>query len=209
VLVDTGEIHYQSWLAVLANYGIEYDRETWQRTFGMNNDGTLLVLTGGKLPPEVAAEIVARKEQLFREAVRDVAEPLPGVVAWLTRLNKRGYRQGIASSAPQANIDVLIERLGIADRFDVIVSGAEMPPKPDPAVFLTVAAQIDVPPRRCVVVEDAQAGVEAARRAGMRCIAVTTTNPAEALQTADVIVDRLDELPDDVFEWLLGGMGDS
>jgi HAD superfamily hydrolase (TIGR01509 family) len=203
VLVDTGEIHYQSWLAILVDYGIEYDRPTWERTFGMNNDGTLRELTGGKLAPEVAVEIIERKEQLFRERVRGLAEPLPGVVAWLSRLKEHGYRQGIASSAPQANIDVLIGRLGISSYFDVIVSGAEMPPKPDPAVFFRVAEQIGVLPERCVVVEDSRAGVEAARRGGMHCIAVTTTNPPEALQTADVIVDRLDELPSDVFERLL------
>ncbi len=203
VLVDTGEAHYQSWLAVLPDYGIAYDRQAFERTFGMNNAGTLRALTGRELPPAMVAEISERKEQWFREAVRGRAVPLPGVLAWLARLKQGGYRQGIASSAPQANIDVLVGELGIAAYFDAIISGAQMPPKPDPAVFFAVAARIQVPPERCVVVEDARAGVEAARRARMRCIAVTTTNPAQALLSADVIVNRLDELPDDVFERLL------
>jgi beta-phosphoglucomutase len=203
VLVDTGEFHYQSWLAVLPDYGIAYDRKAFERTFGMNNAGTVRALTGRELPRDVVAEISQRKEQWFRNAVRGHAAPLPGVLAWLARLKEHGYRQGIASSAPQANIDVLVGELGIAGYFDVILSGADMPPKPDPAVFLAVAAQIGVSPQRCVVVEDSRAGVEAARRGGMRCIAVTTTNPAQALQSADVIVDRLDQLPDDVFERLL------
>jgi beta-phosphoglucomutase len=203
VLVDTGEFHFQSWLAVLPDYGIPYDREAFERTFGMNNAGTLRALTGRELPPEVVAEIAARKEQTYRASLRGRVTALPGAQAWLARLKERGYRQGIASSTPQANIDVVVSELGIAGYFDVILSGSDMPPKPDPAVFLAVAAQIEVPPQRCVVVEDSRAGVEAARRGGMRCIAVTTTNPAEALRTADVIVDRLDELPDDAFERLL------
>ena len=204
VLVDTGEFHFQSWLAVLPEYGIAYDRDAFERTFGMNNPGTLRALTGRELPAEVVEEISRRKELTYRASLRGRAKALPGAKAWLARLKERGYRQGIASSTPQANIDVVVSELDIAGYLDVIVSGAEMAPKPDPEVFLTVAAQLGVPPHRCVVVEDSRAGVEAARRGGMRCIAVTTTNPPEALQTADVIVDRLDELPDDAFERLLG-----
>ncbi len=78
-----------------------------------------------------------------------------------------------------------------------------MPGKPEPDVFLTAAAEIDVAPARCVVVEDAIPGVEGAKRAGMKCIAVTTTNPAEALSNADIIVNSLTELPEGIFEQLL------
>ena len=110
---------------------------------------------------------------------------------------------GIASSAPPANIDALIDELEIRPYFDVLVSGVDMPGKPDPALFLEVARRIDVPPTRCVVVEDAIAGVEAAKRAGMSCIAVTTTNPEEVLRAADVVVCRLDALPATAFDHLL------
>jgi beta-phosphoglucomutase-like phosphatase (HAD superfamily) len=102
-----------------------------------------------------------------------------------------------------ANIDVLIDDLGLRSFFDAIVSGVDMPGKPEPVLFLTVAERLDVSPELCVVVEDAVAGVQAAKRAGMRCIAVTTTNDAEALIAADFIVDRLDDLPAHMFERLL------
>jgi beta-phosphoglucomutase-like phosphatase (HAD superfamily) len=109
----------------------------------------------------------------------------------------------VASSAPPANIDALVGELGLATNFDVIVSGSELPGKPEPQLFLKVAHLLDVPAERCVVVEDAVAGVEAARRAGMRCIAVTTTNPAQALQAADLVVDSLVDLEGDAFQELL------
>jgi beta-phosphoglucomutase-like phosphatase (HAD superfamily) len=83
------------------------------------------------------------------------------------------------------------------------VSGMDMPGKPEPVLFLAVAERLGVSPESCVVVEDALAGVEAAKRAGMQCIAVTTTNDAEALSAADIVVDRLDALPEYVFERLL------
>jgi beta-phosphoglucomutase len=123
-------------------------------------------------------EISDRKETWFREAVRGHAEPLPGVRDWLERLQNDGVRQGIASSAPLANIDTLVDELGIRDYFDVLVSGVDLPGKPEPALFLKVACLLDMPPACCIVVEDAVAGVEGAKRAGMKCIAVTTTNPS-------------------------------
>jgi beta-phosphoglucomutase family hydrolase len=203
VLADTGEFHFQAWSQALPEFGIPFTRELFTATFGMNNAGILAVLLGQTPAPELLAEISDRKEQLFRQAVRGRVQPLPGVLAWLERLKAAGIRQAIASSAPPANIDALVDELGLCDYFDAIVSGFDLPGKPDPTLFLKVARLIGVPPERCVVVEDAVAGVEAARRAGMKCIAVTTTNPTQALKGADVIVERLDALPPDTFERLL------
>lgn len=202
VLVDTGEFHFQAWREILTEYGIVFTCELHRETFGMGNASILSQLLGEQLTPKLLSEIADRKEQQFRTAVRGHAEPLPGVHAWLERLQDDGARQGIASSAPMANIDTLIDELGLRGYFDVIVSGEDMPGKPEPAIFLKVARLLDVPPEDCVVVEDAVAGVEAAKRAGMKCIAVTTTNPAEALSAADIVVDRLDALPIDAFRRL-------
>jgi len=203
VLVDTGEFHYKAWSEVLAEHGIRYTRESHRKTFGMNNAGILSHLLGKQLTPELLSGIGDIKEARFRAAVRGHAKPLPGVRMWLERLQRTGFRQGIASSTPMANIDVLIDELGLRGFFDAIVSGVDMPGKPEPTLFLTVAERLGVSPESCVVVEDAVAGVEAARQAGMLCIAVTSTNDADALSVADVIVDRLDALPEDVFERLL------
>jgi HAD superfamily hydrolase (TIGR01509 family) len=203
VLVDTGEAHFQSWVDVLSEYDIAFSREFFRDTFGMNNAGVLSTLLGEKLTPELLAEIADRKEYLFREAVRGYAEPMPGVVSWLELLKEAGFRQGIASSAPAANIDTLVDELGLRAHFEAIVSGSDLPGKPDPSLFLKVAGMLGVPPERCVVVEDAVAGVEAAKRAGMKCIAVTTTSLASALRAADIVVERLDDLPADTFQRLL------
>jgi len=207
VLVDTGEFHYQSWIDVLPDYGLEFSREFFRQTFGMNNRGILSLLLGGKLTPKLLAEISQRKEQSFREAVRGHVQPLPGVVDWLERLRAQGFRQAVASSAPPANIDTLVDELGLRDYFDALVSGVDLPGKPEPALFLKVARLLDVPPEYCIVVEDAVAGVEAAKRAGMKCVAVTTTNPAEALTAADVVVERLDALAADAFQRLVAEAG--
>ena len=204
VLVDSGEFHFRAWSQALSERDIAFSRDFFQSTFGMNNTGVLTTLLGYTPTPELVAEIGDHKELLFRQAIRGRVQPLPGVRAWLEKLDAAGARQAIASSAPPANIDALVDMLDMRRYFDAIVSAAALPGKPDPAVFLQAARDIGVPPERCVVVEDAIAGVEAARRAGMRCVAVTTTNPASALGDADVVVERLDELAGDVFGRLLG-----
>jgi HAD superfamily hydrolase (TIGR01509 family) len=205
VLVDTGGAHYQSWVDVLSEYDIPFSHKFFRETFGMNNAGILSILLGDKLTLDLLAEIADRKEYLFREAVRGTVEPMPGVVPWLERLKEAGFLQGIASSAPVANIDTLVDELGLRPCFKAIVSGVDLPGKPEPVLFLKVAGMLKVPPDHCVVVEDAVAGVEAAKRAGMSCIAVTTTSPASALGAADIVVDRLDDLPVDTFQKLLSG----
>ena len=179
----------------------------------MNNTGIISILVEGEPDPEFVNQLGGRKEFLFREMVKGQVQPLPGVRMWLERLQAENLgendntayvvRSAIASSAPPANIEVLISEMGLKPYFYALVSGADMPGKPDPGVFIEAARQIEMPPEKCVVVEDAVAGVEGAKRAGMKCVAVTTTNPAKALQTADIIVDRLDELAEDAFRKLV------
>ena len=199
VLVSTGEFHFQAWTKTLSARAIPFSYEQFRTTFGMNNTGILQTLLGEKVDPALLAEISEDKEENFRRAIQGKVQPLPGVLEWLKRLQDWGVRQAIASSAPSANIAVLMDELGMRAFFDAVASGAALPGKPDPAVFLLAARQIGVSPERCVVVEDAVAGVTAAKRGGMRCIAVTTTNPAHELQDADIVVERLDALPEDQF----------
>lgn len=205
VLVDTGEAHYQTWAKTLAEIGIPFSREQFRLSFGMNNAGLLTSLSGidsrlGKpLTEDFITEISELKERLFRQEMRGKVQLFPGAREWLERLSQQGCRQAIASSAPQENVDALVDGLGIRAFFQALLSAGKMPGKPDPAVFLLAAEVLGAAPQRCVVVEDAVSGVEAARRAGMKCLAVTNTNPAEALAGADVIVNSLLELPEEAF----------
>jgi len=204
VLVDTGELHYISWKQTLDAAGIPFDRDIFRRTFGMNNAGILEVLLGERPDQDLVRKISDQKERIFRDSVPGNVKPLPGVIPWLIRLHQAGAKMAVASSAPYANVEVLVKELQIAPYFQALVSGAELPGKPDPATFLEAARQIDVETSRCVVVEDSIAGVQGAINAGMRCIAVTTTNPREALTKADLIVDSLEDLPEGTFHRLVG-----
>lgn len=204
VIADTGAAHFAAWRQVMAELGRPFDEADFGRIFGIVNPDAVRLLLGETVSSYEIARISERKETLFREAVQVHVSLLPGVKTWLERLRQQGYRQAIASSAPRANIEVLLRVLNIGPYFQATVSADDVTKgKPDPAIFIKAAAALGVSPARCVVVEDAVAGVQAARRAGMVCLAVATTQPAERLSDADLVVKRLTELADDAFERLL------
>ncbi len=205
VLADTAEAHFRSWVTALAQWEIPLDRTTFDRVFGMNNRDTLTTLLGRPPePPEVLA-ISGRKEYLFRLEAQRTARPMPGALRVLGELEEAGWLQAVASSAPQANIDLLVDKLGIRHRFGAVVSGAELPAgKPDPTLFSMAVRRLGVTPESSVVVEDSPAGVEAARRAGIKCVAVATTRPRAALAEANLVLDDLTEATAEMFSGLLG-----
>lgn len=202
VLADTAEQHFESWLAVAPRWGVQITRADFRATFGRPNHEGIPILFHRPVPPDELKEIDRLKEQAFREIVRRSLEPLPGVVELVRALDGRGFRLAVGSSGPRENIELILEALGIARHFGAVVSGWDVSRgKPDPEVFLKAAARIGVEPACCVVIEDVPAGVQAARSAGMKCIAVTTTRPAHELQSADRVVESLaDVSPEAVLE---------
>jgi HAD superfamily hydrolase (TIGR01509 family) len=181
--------------------GVELTYEQFLASFGQRNDRIL----GAWLGPDADAARVRRIGDAKEAEYRRLAEvhglqPLPGAREWLAALRAAGWKQAIASSAPGANVDVMLEVLGLTTYLDAIVAAEDVTiGKPDPQVFLRAAEKLAVPPSRCVVVEDAAAGVEGARRAGMKCIGVVKNGPLNA----DVTVASLADLSSDAFEQLL------
>jgi beta-phosphoglucomutase len=203
VLTDSGDAHYQAWVQIFKPLGIAFSREDFRLIFGMNNAATLSRYFDPLKDAHTIHEIDLRKEVLFRELAHGHLELFPGVLDWLTYFKSRGIPQAVASSAPSANVEVMIDELGIRGFFEALVSGAAIPGKPNPDVFLLAAHTVGVAPANCLVVEDAIAGVEAACRAGMKSVAVLTTSPAEALSKASLILNRLDELSPDRLDAVL------
>jgi beta-phosphoglucomutase len=202
VLVDTGKVHYQSWEKVLKPYDIPYSWDVFAGTFGMTNKAIITNLFDNP-SADFIQEMDEEKEQLFRENVPGNVLEIPGARQWLERFQSWGYPQAVCSSAPPANIETLLNEIGIQPYFQAIVSASKMASKPDPAVFLTAAEMLGVPPSQCVVIEDATAGIEGARRAGMKCVALTTTSSAEYLQGADLVIGDLNDLDEDQFVRLI------
>ncbi|HID06362.1 MAG TPA: HAD family phosphatase [Armatimonadetes bacterium] len=205
VLVDSSEFHYKAWQIWSAEQGVTMSYEFFRETFGMINEKIIPQLIPRPLSREEIQELSERKEALFRQVARGKLEPLPGAVELVRGLQHAGYRLAIGSSTPRKNIDVVLESIGLADAFPVRIAAEDVKHgKPDPEVFFKAAQAIGVPPRRCVVIEDAVAGVDAAKRAGMKAIAITITHPRERLMHADIVVDSLTEVTVNMVEQLLG-----
>ena len=144
VLVDTADAHYQSWLDVLAPYGINFDRDIFNTTFGMNNQSIIYKLFGKDIPDEEFARISDEKELAFRTAIKGKVTLLPGVRDWLDCFYANHIPQAVASSAPMENIDAVLDETGIRSYFQAIISAFGMPGKPDPWVFLEAGKRLGV-----------------------------------------------------------------
>jgi beta-phosphoglucomutase len=201
-LVDSQELHWIAWRDTIANEGIVITHDQFLATFGQRNDSIIPAWLGSAATAERIEQIGQAKEELYRKLVHQVGITLePGVAGWLHRLQKDGWQQAVASAAPRANIDAVLAALSLKDLFQGIISAEDVHRgKPDPEVYLLAASGLGVPAERCIVVEDAGAGIEGARRAGMRSIGIS--NNAKNLR-ADVVVDSLALLEVDAFDRLL------
>jgi beta-phosphoglucomutase family hydrolase len=201
-LVDSSDHHWSSWRDTLTAEGVDFTYEMFLSDFGKRNDDILRIRLGEEAPPESIARVADAKETLYRSLVREQGVVvLPGVPEWLERLSAGGWRQALATSAPPANVEAIFEVTGMGRYFQAVVSSEQVARgKPHPDDFLAAAERVGVHASRCVVVEDAPSGVEAARRAEMRSVGVLTTH--DALE-ADLVVASLADLPDDALDRLL------
>ncbi len=191
VLVDTAPFHFQAWRALFASQGKDLSQEEFRRTFGLRNDDILRMVLG-EMPPERARVLANRKEELFRAAIEDKIAPLPGAVDLVRRLRAAGIRQAVVSSAPGLNVETVLKAIALADAFDALICEEDVQRgKPDPQGYLLAAERLAAPATGCVVIEDAPGGVEAAKRAGMRCIALAAGRRREELAAADLVVESL------------------
>ena len=197
--MDSQAYHWRSWQDALAAEGVWVTEERFRASFGQRNDLILREWLGPDATPDRIARVGEAKEADYRRLVASGGlTPLPGAAEWLRRLDAAGWRQAIASSAPRENVEVVLRVLRLDGVFGARVAAEDVRHgKPAPDVFLAAAARLGVAPARCVVVEDAEAGVEAARRAGMRSIGVG------GVRSGDLVVRSLPDLPPDAFDRLV------
>jgi beta-phosphoglucomutase len=195
VLVDSYAPHFQSWQRMFREVDVEFTDEQFRATFGRTNRDIFAELYPGQMSEQRSRELGDRKEEFYREIVRENFVPLPGGVELIDALLAAGFKLAVGSSGPPENVALTLEKLGRAEKIQARVTGADVTHgKPNPQVFQLAASRLGVPPHRCAVIEDAVPGIEAANRAGMTSIAVTTTTTRENLSHAKLVVDSLTEL---------------
>ena len=195
VISDSYSFHFAAWQETFAKRGIKFTKEDFTRLFGTRNDFIIGTIMGRKLPERDVKIIVKEKEETFRQKATGNIKPFPGAVRLLSDLKKGNFKLGLTSSAPKENIDLALSELNLTEMFDCVVFGQEVSEsKPSPQIYLLAAKKLEAAPNDCVVIEDSPLGVEAAKTAGMKCLAVTNTHPPQELRGADRVVESLENV---------------
>lgn len=209
VLVDSAEAHYRSWLALAAEIGKSVSRERFAETFGRTNRDIIPLLLG-PVSEDRCEALSRRKEVLYRESIRAAPPIAAGAPALLRELNRAGFRLAVGSSGPKENVELIVNALQAESLFSALVTAEDVTRgKPAPDVFLAAASRLGLAPGRCVVIEDAPAGIAAARAAGAISVALLSTHRADDFPATGSptgphrFVQRLDEISPDLLRDLL------
>jgi beta-phosphoglucomutase len=189
-IVDNMGYHSQSWVRFFANRGRAIDEDAFfKATAGRQNHEIMREYLGAHLSDEETAALGHEKEAVYRELYAPHLAPLPGFEPLVEQARAQGGKLAVATAAPRENVAFTLDGLDLRARFDAVVGAYEVKRgKPHPDVFLAASERVGVPPERCIVFEDAPLGVEAARRAGMRAVVLTTTMPAAQFADFDNVI---------------------
>lgn len=205
VITDTAEFHFLAWKRLAEEIGVPFTREDNERLRGVPRRESLLrLLKGRTFPEEQMIEMMARKNRYYQQMLPSLtpADLLPGVAALLDQLDAAGVPYAIASASHNAR--TALERLGILDRLSALADGTSVTlQKPMPDLFRCAAAMLNQPPQDCLVVEDAEAGIEAGLRAGMRCLALGPAQRFADLERRYGPLTRWDDLQGGTLDDLL------
>jgi len=190
VIVDTAVFHYQAWKKLANSMGFDLTETQNERLKGISRLESLdILLEIGKtdaISDEEKQQLATSKNEWYRENILKMTpkDILPGVKNFLQELKKAHYKIAIGSSSKNAG--TILERIGLENYFDAVVDGTKISrSKPDPEVFLKGAQELNIPPEQCLVFEDAESGIEAAKNAGMKTIGV---GKPENLPKADKVI---------------------
>jgi beta-phosphoglucomutase len=195
VIVDTAKYHYLAWKRLANEHGFDFTEADNERLKGVSRTCSLEILLeiGGLSVNEPAKQVLAaQKNGWYVEYIQhmDASEILPGAAEYLQSIRSKGVKTALGSASK--NSPLILNRLGISSLFDVIVDGNKVSKaKPDPEVFLRAASELNILPASCIVFEDAEAGIEAARRAGMGSVGI---GRPIALKNADMVIAGLYQL---------------
>jgi beta-phosphoglucomutase family hydrolase len=207
VLVNNLEIHRQAFAEFFRRYGVERTFDELSRVFGKGNDDIM----GELMPRDIVERVGIRelgceKEAIYREIYAPIIEPQPGLLEFLADAEHEGLQCAVGSSGYRANVDFVLDKCNIERYFKAAVAGDEVTRcKPDPEIYLTAASKLGLKPEECVVFEDAEAGIESAKRAGIKVVALATTFTREFLATtdADMIIDDFRDINVDMLRKLI------
>ena len=189
-MVDNNAFHLTTWLKYLENQGRSVTEDEYKLHFnGRTNKDVLEYIYARQMTAQEALGYSLEKEALYREIYKEHIQPVAGLLGLLQGFADRGIPMAIATSGIQPNIDFMFEHIDIKKYFSAVINSSHVVlGKPHPEIYLKAAEALNVPPANCLVFEDAVVGIRSAKDAGMKVVAITTTETADVLNEADLIV---------------------
>jgi len=189
-LVDNMRFHTEAWRTLIEENGYEFtERKFLVETAGQTNR-EIIPGVFGSMSNERLSELALRKEELYREAYLPHRTPVAGLIGFLNATRDLGIKMAVSTAASPANMAFILDGLELRKYFGAITTAADVKRgKPDPEIFLISAANVGVEPKNSIVFEDAFFGFEAAQRAGMKAIGISTVNPYDEIMQADGVVE--------------------
>lgn len=192
VLVDDEILHEEAFRQVLDTRGVSLSAQEYADNFMGRTDRDGFSSFFGQTPSDIEL-LLAQKSRAYQGLAAGRLTPYPGVVSFVSSIAANQIPMAIVTSSTRSEADAVVEAINTSGRFLAIIAADDVEVgKPDPQGYLMGAAALDATPENCLVVEDAPSGIEAAKRAGMRVLAITNTHEAEDLSAADLIVDAVD-----------------
>jgi len=195
VIIDSKPFHKKSWQSFCADQGYTLSDEEFEKIFGRRCEDIIRTLFGTRFSDSEVIACGKEIDRRFRSLIAEHVEPIRGLREFLAELASHNIPLALATSGSIENIELILGSLHLKEKFQVIVSEKDVKRgKPEPEIYLITAHRLGMHPEQCVVFEDSVSGITAAKRAGMRCITLTTTHQREELKSADLIINDFTEI---------------
>lgn len=196
VITDNKEQDFTAWKRVFADFGFNLTIKEYESFTGMKGEEIVCKYIKSDATEEEASSLTRRKEEYFIDEIQKTKiEATKGIETFLKDLKINNIKTGIGTAAMEFKANVILEELGLKNFFNIIVCAEKVKKgKPDPETYLKAAEELNLKPEECIVIEDAPNGIEAAKNAGIKCIAILTTHKESELGRADRIIRSFDEL---------------
>ncbi|AWW30726.1 HAD family phosphatase [Echinicola strongylocentroti] len=196
VICHTNPFHSQAFDRFFEKRGMKASKEEYaDHMYGKPNSYIFSYFLKREVTPEELVELENEKEGLFREIYSSQVTPVPGYMEFLASLKEQGFRTGVGTSAPRANMDLIIDTLGIRNNMESLMASEDVTThKPEPEVYLKSADNLSTKPANCVVFEDSYSGVSAGINAGMKVVGVLTSHTKEELPPCDIYIKDYNEI---------------
>ena len=196
VICHTNPHHVKAFEVFFDNYKVPYSEEEFEEhMYGKHNGYIMSHFFKRSVVGDELKKLEDEKELIFREIYKDKVETIPHYLKFLNQLKSRNFKTAVATSAPRANLDLIIKALKIEDEMDSMMSSEDVKHhKPDPEVYLKSAERVGVAPSHCIVFEDSFSGVSAALNAGMKVVGVLSTHTKEQLPPCNFYINDYSEI---------------